>query len=89
MRMIRAMNNFATFHLFELEISKRMIERGTFDADWMNSCEGQSKIHQAYNEGLPMDLVVSEMELWCKGWIARNRAETNNPSRLATVIIEC
>lgn len=80
------MNNFATLCLFETEISKRMIERGTFNADWMNSDEGQSKINQAYNEGLSMDLVISELELWCKGWIARNRAEVSNPSRLATVI---
>lgn len=86
------MNNFATFHLFETEISKRMIERGTFNADWMNSDEGQSKMNQAYNEMVISDISVEtqvfELEVWCKGWVARNRAEQTNPSRLATIITE-
>lgn len=86
------MNNFATFHLFETEISKRMIERGTFNADWMNSEEGQSKIHQAYDEmaisDLSIEVQVSGLELWCKGWVSRNRAESHNPSQLAELITE-
>jgi|DEB0MinimDraft_6_1074348.scaffolds.fasta_scaffold41290_1 hypothetical protein len=85
------MNNFATFHLFETEISKRMIERGTFNADWMNSDEGQSRVNQAYNEvalGISIESATSELELWCKGWVTRNRSEQTNPSRLATIITE-
>ena len=74
------------FHLFELEICKTLISRGAFSAEWFNSEEGKIKIEQSFHEALPFDLAVSELELWCKGWVSRNRSEISSPTRLAQSI---
>lgn len=74
------------FHLFEIEISNALVSRRTFSAEWFNSQEGKRKIDQSFHEALPFDLAVSELELWCKGWVSRNRSEISSPARLAKSI---
>lgn len=81
------MNSFgSTFLLFTNEVSNLMIERKTFNAEWFHSPEGQRRMEQSFDEGLPMKIAILELELWCKGWVKRKSLECANPLRLAKSI---
>jgi len=72
-----------SFNLFVNDICNALISRRSFDADWMKSQSGINKMSQIFNEGMSMDNSITELELWCKGWVSQNKAEIFNPSKLA------
>lgn len=80
-----------TFLHFQDAVCKELTLRGEFSSDWFASKEGQKRMDQSFHEGLPFNLAVSELSLWCKGWVAKTHREESSPLKLAksvTVIPE-
>ena len=73
---------FRAFHLFCEEVVKQLVDRGTFDSEWFTSTEGVRRISQCHSEGLSMETAVSEIEVWCKGFV-RNRMVSLDEATLA------
>jgi hypothetical protein len=72
----------STFLLFCEEASKALVARGTFDAEWFNSQAGKLRMEQCFGEGLSFETAVSELELWCKGFV-QNRMVALDEAPLA------
>lgn len=64
-----------SFHHFCDAVVAALGARGTFDAEWFASSEGQRRLYQSHSECLSFETAVSELELWCKGFV-RNRIVT-------------
>jgi hypothetical protein len=77
-----------SFHNFTDEVCKIMGQRGTFNSEWFNSQEGQKRMMQTFHEGLGMNLVISELEVWASGFRVRKNREEKSAKQLAKQYIE-
>lgn len=77
---------YRAFPLFCNAIADSLISRNSFNPKWFISESGVKRMTQVFNEGMPFDISVSELETWCKGWTSQNNEEQTSPLKLAASV---